>query len=638
MSNLSLQKRQKLTLFLNQLREQHNDDESLIIINDLENELKNKKYGLVWEQYQERVDTELETQIPVFTECNEREIFSDENSGFNFLLEGDNLHSLYLLEKTHKERIDAIYIDPPYNTGNQDFVYDDKMVGKEDAFRHSKWISFMEKRLRIARGLLKPEGVIFISIDDNEYCALKMLCDEIFDDRNYQATITYVRKTSGKQDSSNFAKSTEYILVYSKTGLWQCNYLTAGERVTKRYNKVDAITNKAYREVDLRKTGTNDRREDRPNLYYPFYFNEKTQDLFCEAKPLEKVPEGYIEIYPIKADGTDGSWRWEVPTAQSQINLLTAHIMPKYKHLGKYTVYEKDFIDKKEEVRTVKEHTFWHRKEFNSDNAVTDFTSLGFNNKDFSFPKSVDLIKHILQLATHENALILDFFAGSGTTGQAAIELNKIDGGSRKVILCTNNENGLCERITHKRLSKVINGYSFAGKKETVLFEKKINMSDLKKMDKILKEVEELIANHKKDYDNLKKEFKEGLLKVIGVKNIEEAVEGIPSNFKYYKTDFVPRYPEENTVTETLMNHIKEMVQLEHGIKLDNKRYLLIMDDEEADEILSHVNVLSNIESLYIASSVLLTKAQLMLIKDSDVNCYVVSDYYFEQELREVGE
>ncbi len=163
-------------------------------------------------------------------------------------------------------------------------------------------------------------------------------------------------------------------------------------------------------------------------------------------------------------------------------------------------------------------------------------------------------------------------------------------------------------------------------------------MSDLKKMDKILKEVEELIANHKKDYDNLKKEFKEGLLKVIGVKNIEEAVEGIPSNFKYYKTDFVPRYPEENTVTETLMNHIKEMVQLEHGIKLDNKRYLLIMDDEEADEILSHVNVLSNIESLYIASSVLLTKAQLMLIKDSDVNCYVVPDYYFEQELREVGE
>ena len=170
MANLSQQRREQMLSFLETLKEQHNDDASLIAINQIEKELTSKKYGLVWEEHEEEVDVKMKTHIPVFTEVKEKEIVGNsESDEFNFLLEGDNLHSLRLLEKTHKGKIDVIYIDPPYNTGHKDFIYDDAFVDRQDGYSHSKWISFMEKRLKIAHSLLKSSGTIFISIDDNEY-------------------------------------------------------------------------------------------------------------------------------------------------------------------------------------------------------------------------------------------------------------------------------------------------------------------------------------------------------------------------------------------------------------------------------------------------------------------------------------
>lgn len=154
MANLSQQRRERMIAFLETLKEQHTDDDSLIALGEIEKELKSKKYGLVWEEHEEAVDIQMKTQIPVFTEVKEKEIYADENGAYNFLLEGDNLHSLYLLEKTHRGKIDVIYIDPPYNTGSKDFVYDDEFVVKEDGFRHSKWLSFMAERLRIAKKLI----------------------------------------------------------------------------------------------------------------------------------------------------------------------------------------------------------------------------------------------------------------------------------------------------------------------------------------------------------------------------------------------------------------------------------------------------------------------------------------------------
>ena len=185
MANLSKIKRERMLEYLKKLKEQNNDDESIRAITEIENALNEKKYGLVWEEHSEQVDEMLEHNIPIFIENKNRKIVADKNQPFNFLLEGDNLHSLKLLVKTHKGMIDVIYIDPPYNTKNKEFVYDDTRIGLEDGYRHSKWISFMEKRLYLAKDLLTKDGAIFINIDENEVHQLKMLCDDIFGENNF---------------------------------------------------------------------------------------------------------------------------------------------------------------------------------------------------------------------------------------------------------------------------------------------------------------------------------------------------------------------------------------------------------------------------------------------------------------------
>ena len=186
MANLSQQKRERMLEFLNQLKSEHTDDASLIALNEIENALISKKYGLVWEQHEEQVDVMMRDNVPVFTEVPEKEIKGDPDSEqYNFLLEGDNLHSLKLLEKTHRGRIDVIYIDPPYNTGNKDFIYDDTFIDADDSYKHSKWLSFMAERLSILKNLLSKTGLIFISIGEQELSSLKLLCDEIFGERNY---------------------------------------------------------------------------------------------------------------------------------------------------------------------------------------------------------------------------------------------------------------------------------------------------------------------------------------------------------------------------------------------------------------------------------------------------------------------
>lgn len=216
MANLSQIRRKKMLEFLETLKEQHTDDASLIAINQIERELTAKKYGLVWEEHEEEVDVKMQTHIPVFTEVEDKEIVGDsENEQYNFLLEGDNLHSLKLLEKTHKGKIDVIYIDPPYNTGSKDFIYNDAQVSYEDTFRHSKWLSFMAARLKSAKKLLSKKGMIFISIDDNEQSQLKLLCDSILGENNYITSLIWQKKKGGGNDSRHVATEHEYILFYA---------------------------------------------------------------------------------------------------------------------------------------------------------------------------------------------------------------------------------------------------------------------------------------------------------------------------------------------------------------------------------------------------------------------------------------
>ena len=390
-----------------------------------------------------------------------REESVDFDNTENLYIEGDNLEVLKLLRENYLGKVKMIYIDPPYNTGN-DFVYNDDFAKSKAEFEaqsglfdeesnrmadpmvqntesngrfHTDWLNMIYPRLKVAKDLLSDDGVIFISIDDNEVENLRKVCDEIYGEHNRQAIISYVRKTSGKQDSSNFMKSTEYILCYSKSELWECQPIVAGEQVLDRYNKIDEQGNK-YRETDLRKTGNADRREDRPLMFYPFYFNPISGDLkACANEDIALESAGYIKILPIKPDGSDGRWRWGLENAIAHIEFLVARLMPKYKDQNKYTIYEKDYIDKKGDVRTVKEHTAWDRTEFNSDNAMMEFKKLGFSNQLFPFPKVSLLVKHMCYLADTQNSVILDFFSGSATTAHAVMQLNAEDGGNRRFIM-----------------------------------------------------------------------------------------------------------------------------------------------------------------------------------------------------------
>lgn len=227
--------------YLEKLKTINNDDEHIRAITEIENALNEKKYGLVWEEHSEKVDEMLEHNIPIFVEDEERKITVNKDVAYNFLLEGDNLHSLKLLEKTHKGKIDVIYIDPPYNTGNKDFIYDDSFIDKIDGYAHSKWLSFMEKRLVIARELLRDEGVIFISIDDNEQAQLKLLCDSVFGESNFIGEYIKQSKVGGGNDSKFIVKEHEYCKCYAKNiNVTKSMNIKYNEEYLKRYKEEDS--------------------------------------------------------------------------------------------------------------------------------------------------------------------------------------------------------------------------------------------------------------------------------------------------------------------------------------------------------------------------------------------------------------
>jgi adenine-specific DNA-methyltransferase len=217
-ANLSKIKRERMLDFLESLKAEHTDDKSIRAFTEIENQLRDKKYGLVWEEHTEHVDEMLEENIPIFTEDKDKEIITSTGGVYNFLLEGDNLQSLYLLQKTHRGNIDLIYIDPPYNTGNEDFIYDDNFISTDDGYRHSMWLSFMNERLRLAYNLLSESGMIMISIDDNELAQLKLLCDEIFEESNlisiHNIQVRYAQKSLA--DGKPVKPVMEYVLIYAK--------------------------------------------------------------------------------------------------------------------------------------------------------------------------------------------------------------------------------------------------------------------------------------------------------------------------------------------------------------------------------------------------------------------------------------
>ena len=413
-----------------------NDEKSALI----ELLRKQKKYGLVWEDKPEDVEERLREELPVLIEDTGKAIISKEADAPNhILIEGDNLEALTALAYTHEGQIDVIYIDPPYNTGNKDFVYNDQFVDKEDSYRHSKWLSFMSKRLRIAKRLLSDKGVIFISIDDNEQAQLKLLCDEVFGEKNFIGCIPRLTSPQRFAQEKNINISHDSLLIYSQNNNVSLNKII--------------LDNKNGKTLKEDKIG--------------HYYKGDTKAL------IAPISQGYSEncdydfeykgkIYkPINKDGIRNRWFWTKKRMEAAAKL---GILRETKSGLRMQIYQDVKFDENTNTLITKEIGVRFcsldllDNKYSNPNGVADLSVFGdikFNN-----PKPISLIRTICELYPAKNSTILDFFAGSGTTLHAAMQLNAEDGGHRKCILVTNNENNICEEVTYERNKRVIQGYT----------------------------------------------------------------------------------------------------------------------------------------------------------------------------------
>ena len=389
---------------------------------------------------------------------------NEDNGSENMIIRGDNLEALKALLPRYEGRVKCIYIDPPYNTGNEGWVYNDnvndpkikkwlgEVVGKEgeDLTRHDKWLCMMYPRLKLLQKLLADDGVIFVSLDFHEQPFMRLIMDEIFGASNYVSEIACVNKPSGRSDDKYIATAHESIIVYRKSPLLTLGGFEPEEKITKRYNKRDT-DGRLYREEDLRKRGTHDERTDRPNLFYPFFFNQETGELIVGGND-EKTPDGFIRIEPMKSKDIQGTWRWGQDTANAQKTYIHPRYMP---NKQQWSLFEWEYLD---ERGAAKPTTLWDFKDVNSERGTEVFIKyLGFKKEDFPNPKPVGTIQRILQIATAGDDIILDSFAGSGTTAHAVLNMNKADGGHRKFILVEMMD--YADSITAERVKRVIRGY-----------------------------------------------------------------------------------------------------------------------------------------------------------------------------------
>lgn len=579
-TNLSKIRREKMLNTISEIKKNITDEKMLTNLSMIENELTKKKYGLIWEEHEERVNRELETQIPTFEEIKDKEIISNPDEKFNFLLEGDNLHSLYLLEKTHKEKIDVIYIDPPYNTGSKDFIYNDKIIDDEDGYKHSKWLSFMNKRLQMAQRLLSDTGVIFISIDDNEIAQLKLLCDTIFNEINrisiHHVQVRYAEKSLA--DGKSVKPVMEYVLVYAKDiNKFKLNLPKEEYTDASFLYEIEELSSGV-----IVKDGNVTMQVFKPGEWQIKKKNESSQNLLKETwvsgtiyskMSYGQVVKRYIEpryssdglgcLYKVIGRGDDGlGYRY--------------YVGPSKKGSTRCKMYSGIPLSRVDEIKS-NGGSFREVPISNLINYAADFGNIRHEgNMTFnSGKKPVKMLKELINYHPNKNAVVLDFFAGSGSTAQAVLELNKEDNGNRQFILCTNNENNICEEITYKRIKNVITGY---GK-----------------------------------YNPLK------------------------SNLKYYRCTYIPRI---NTETEDLHNNllinIKNLIQLENGIEIDGNKIRVYLNEDELDRFSTNEEELEICEKVYISSDILLTSEQENIFENNNIEVYIIPEYYFEDEIMEV--
>lgn len=444
-----------------------------------------KKYGLVWEDKPEQVAEDCKKKLPVVSEVVDRAINLAPGEPTHFIIEGDNYHALSVLNYTHAGKIDAIYIDPPYNTGARDWKYNNDYVDSNDVYRHSKWLSMMEKRLKLARHLLNPENSVLIcTIDEKECSHLGCLLENVFPEATIQM-ISSVINPAGVSRQNQFYRTDEYIF-FVMLGSAHPQALPLG----KEWQGNISTDNKSKLQWNqLQRSGTSVLRTDRPNMFYPIFLDASHRKIASIGSPIPldadrqsiTAPPNTTAVWPIFPDGREGRWRISHISLQA---ILQKH----YVRIGRFngeqtpisyvargeqekieagkfpiTGYRDDgsiIVDESVYVPEFIPGTQWWISTHNATQFGTKLVNKILPHNNFPFPKSLYAVEDALRffIANKQNATVLDFFAGSGTTGQAVLELNREDGGHRQFILCTNNENKIAEEVTYPRVKTVITG------------------------------------------------------------------------------------------------------------------------------------------------------------------------------------
>ena len=549
--NVSKQKRDDLLKKITELRtfissapQDENTGNLLSYLSDLEKDVNGKKYGLVFEEHREDIDEVLDTHTPVLTENTN--LFIDNGGQMNFLIEGDNLASLKLLEKTHKGKIDLIYIDPPYNTGASNWMYDNDYVDGNDLFKHSKWLSMMKLRLNCAKKLLTEKGVLICAIDENESATLRLLLEEIFGTNYEYACITIVHNPRGIQ-GKNFSYTNEFAYFVIPKG---------DKIVGERKLSEDEIY-----WSPLRNWGSESLRTDARNCFYPIIIKDEKIIGFGEVCPNDYHPQkneylddGSIAIYPIDGKGIERKWRYARQTVEGIYQFLAVK-----KAKGVYD------IELGKTFGTYK--TVWLDPKYDANGYGKQLLNSLVPNCPFDFPKSLWNVYDCLYsiVANNSNATILDFFAGSGTTGHAVMKLNVDDNGNRKFILCTNNENNICRDVTYERIKNAISKENYV------------------------------------------------------------------ASLKYFKAEYVPiserMYYE---YADELLQHIRELVELENGVNFNgNAEIAIVLTEEELESFIANIDDFGKCKKIYMGHDLLPTESQEQTINTHKIEVNIIPDYYY---------
>jgi adenine-specific DNA-methyltransferase len=517
---------------------------------DLKTELKRQKYGLVFEEHKEEIDEILETHTPVLTEIKDR--FIDNGGQMNFLIEGDNLSALKLLEKTHKGKIDVIYIDPPYNTGNNDFIYNDKFVAKDDLFKHSKWLSFMKERISLTPKLLSQKGVCISHIDENELGNYILLFQSIYGENNVDYIVW--QKTDAQVDRNTNSK-----IIHRHKSIHEYVIIAYKDKNITRFSKMYRLPDwkNAQKNTDDDERGAwssgimsyeeGHRKEDKNSPYY-----------YAITTPSGKVYKRHWFVLKEEFDKLQKDNRISFPKNGDGVPRLKT-----------FELEEKEYY-----MDSI-------LRGFGTSSTAKDELGNILNDRElFDTPKPVKLSKEIIRSTSFDKSTILDFFAGSGTVGQAILELNKeIERSNRKFILCQHQDgNDICSNITYERIKTVITG---------------------------------------KRKDDSK--YSDGLGGSLKYQKIEYLLTGEQIYYDY---------------ADELLKHIRELVELENAINFDgNKDIAIILTENEAEKFFNDKTKYSKIKAVYLGHDISLNLEQQKIVSNNNITVNVIPEYYYEEKL-----